>query len=126
VQAVTTPYTLEHAPLRVAVLLDQRVASSGEATAIAFHGRPDTRFFGIPTCGLSTSNSMFVLSDGSSLNLSVALMADRNLVEFGEEFHPDEVIADHEAAVARAMEWLRSRPGAPAGRSTAGVRADSG
>jgi carboxyl-terminal processing protease len=107
-QPVTTPYTLRHAPLRVAVLLDQRVASSGEATAIAFHGRPDTRSFGIPTCGLSTSNVMFRLSDGSILNLTVARMADRNLVEFGGQVHPDEVIADHAAAVARALQWIRT------------------
>ncbi|MEI9990923.1 MAG: S41 family peptidase [Rhizomicrobium sp.] len=37
----------------VAVLVDRRTASSGEATAIAFEGRPHTRFIGEPTAGFT-------------------------------------------------------------------------
>lgn len=41
---------------RVAVLFDGMTASSGEAVVVAFKQRPDTRSFGMPTCGLSTAN----------------------------------------------------------------------
>src|SRR5262249_2705971 len=47
----------------VAVLTDGKTASSGEAVAIAFRGRPKTRSFGQSTAGLSTSNEVFPLSD---------------------------------------------------------------
>jgi carboxyl-terminal processing protease len=49
---VKAPYKLVVPSPRVAVLTDTGVASSGEA--IAFRGRPNTRSFGTPTCGLST------------------------------------------------------------------------
>jgi hypothetical protein len=62
VVTVTSPYTLRRPMPRVAVLTDVRIASSGEATAIAFRGRPNTRSFGEPTCGLSTANQGFTLS----------------------------------------------------------------
>ena len=48
----TVSLTLEDAPVLmtpsspVAVLVDSSTASSAEAITIAFHGRPDTRFFG--------------------------------------------------------------------------------
>ena len=40
-------------PAPVAVLVDSSTASSAEAITIAFHGRPDTRFFGTHTSGKS-------------------------------------------------------------------------
>ena len=61
----------------VAVLVDNGVASSGEATFIAFRRRANTRSFGVATCGLSTANRGFVLSDGALLTLTVSVMADR-------------------------------------------------
>ncbi len=64
--AVGVPYKLAGTP-RVAVLIDRRTGSSGEAIAIAFRGRPDTRFFGEHTEGVSTANTVVNLSDGASL-----------------------------------------------------------
>ncbi|HEX6316014.1 MAG TPA: S41 family peptidase [Gemmatimonadaceae bacterium] len=104
--AVPSPYTLRNADPRVAVLIDGRVASSGEATAIAFSGRPNTRFFGTATCGLSTANSAFGV-DGASLVLTVATIADRNKLAYGDTLSPHEVIPDNTAVVERAIAWLR-------------------
>jgi C-terminal processing protease CtpA/Prc len=106
VQAVNNPYTLDNPDPRVAVLTDGRVASSGEAVAIAFKGRPDTRFFGTATCGLATANSEFNV-DGATLNLTTASIADRNRVIHGETLTPDEVITDNTQLVQRAIAWLR-------------------
>jgi hypothetical protein len=105
-QAVTSPYTLKSPDPKVAVLIDGWVASSGEAAAIAFKGRSDTRFFGTPTCGLSTANSPFNV-DGARLNLTVAAIADRNRLVFGDTLRPDEVITDHDTLLTRAIAWLR-------------------
>lgn len=102
------PYHVLRADPRVAVLVDNGVASSGEATFIAFIGRANTRTFGVPTCGLSTANAGFALSDGASLNLTVSTMADRTRRAYGDVVTPDEVIASDADMVARAIAWLRS------------------
>lgn len=104
--SVGTPYLLKQEAPRVAVLIDGRVASSGEATAIAFKGRPNTRFFGTPTCGLSTANAAFPMPDGALLILTTAVMADRARTAFGSEVLPDESLSDPQATVARAIDWL--------------------
>ncbi len=104
---VPNPYTLLRPGARVAVLLDRRVASSGEATAIAFRGRPNTRSFGAATCGLSSSNGGFAMSDGATLVLTNAAMADRMGNRFGIPVPPDEFISEPAAAAERAIAWLR-------------------
>jgi hypothetical protein len=43
---VTAPYRLRREQPRVAVLSNNGIASSGEATLVAFRQRPDTRSFG--------------------------------------------------------------------------------
>lgn len=49
---------LAHPMPPVAVLTGPRTASAGEAVAIAFRGRPDTRTFGEPTFGVPTANAL--------------------------------------------------------------------
>ena len=105
-QSVTNPYTLRTPNPKVAVLIDGRVASSGEAAAIAFKQRPNTRFFGSPSCGLSTANVTFPI-DGASLVLTVAKMADRTRFVYGDTLLPDELIPNVQDQLDRAIEWLR-------------------
>ena len=71
------PYKLAGVP-NVAVLIDRGTGSSGEAIAIAFRGRPHTRFFGEHTEGVSTVNETFALSDGASMWLTIGVQADRS------------------------------------------------
>jgi Peptidase family S41 len=105
-QTSSTYSLLESAP-RVAVLTDAAVASSGEAVVVAFRGRPNTRSFGGSTCGLSTANQTFALSDGATLVLTVSTMADRTGVAYGGVVVPDEQIGGDAAVVQRAVQWLR-------------------
>ncbi|MGV9658891.1 S41 family peptidase [Streptomyces koyangensis] len=56
----------------VAVLTGPRTASAGEAVAIAFRERPDTRTFGDPTSGVPTANAPYPLSDGALVVLTTA------------------------------------------------------
>ena len=100
------PYQLINAEPRVAVLLDNGVASSGEAVAIAFVGRENTRSFGSPTCGLSTANVSYTLSNDAQLVLTVSYMADRNKKLFGTPVPPDEAVSPQDI-VERAVDWVR-------------------
>jgi hypothetical protein len=103
----SAPYTLISPAPRVAVLTDTAVASSGEALAVAFRARPNTRSFGSATCGLSTANQRFNLSDGATLFLTVAVLADRTLTPYGGALVPDESVPGDVEAVQRASAWLR-------------------
>lgn len=107
VQRATSAYTLRRERPRVAVLTNRRVSSSGEAMTVAFRARPGTRSFGAATCGVSTANRSFPLSDGATLQLTVAVMADRSRTQYGGVIEPDETITDANEVVARAITWLR-------------------
>jgi hypothetical protein len=109
------PYELLNPDPPVAVLTDGRTASSGEATTIAFRGRPDSRSFGEPTWGVSTANAGFPLSDGARIILTVSTMADRTGTLYGEKVIPDEIVEGiktrdpaTDPALRSAMEWLQS------------------
>jgi hypothetical protein len=107
VSQTSTPYQLMRPGTRVAVLTDNLVASSGEAVVVSFRGRPNTRSFGAATCGLSTANQSYRLSDGGMLYLTVALMADRNRTPYGDSMGPDETVPGDADVVQRAIAWLR-------------------
>lgn len=102
---VESAYSLRKANSRVAILTDHATASSGEAVAIAFKGRPNTRSFGKATCGLSTANVTHRLSDGGLLNLAQSTMADRTKQAYGSSIQVDEVTTA-EAVVSTAVSWL--------------------
>ena len=119
VLGVTGPYTLRSPDPPVAVLTDVLVASSGEATVIAFRGRPNARSFGQPTRGLSTANASFQLSDGALLILTVSTMADRTGRLYGTRVAPDSLMGTRyppsrdpvsDEPLAAGMNWLRSQP----------------
>ncbi len=97
----TVSLSLDDAPVRVtpsapvAVLVDSSTASSAEAITIAFHGRPDTRFFGSHTAGKSTAVQPFKMDDGAELYLTTAIDADRSGKAFPEGLTPDQVFPVH-------------------------------
>jgi len=105
VVVVDSPYQLLNPPTRIAVLSSRRIASSGEATLISFKERDNVRVFGSNSCGLSTANSKFDLSDGSSLFLTVSTMADKNMLKYGGEVSVDIEVSQDEV-VDVAVEWL--------------------
>ncbi|MCL2727297.1 MAG: S41 family peptidase [Bacteroidales bacterium] len=91
---------------RVAVLLNSAVASSGEIIAVSFIGRENTKSFGSPTSGLSTSNQSFVLSDRAILNLTTAYQADRNKRKYGVPINPDQM-SKSTTIINDAISWIR-------------------
>lgn len=79
---------------KVAILLNHAIGSSGEVMTISFIGRANTKSFGSSTCGLSTANRPFILSDGSKLNLTAAYLADRNKNLYGVPINPDVPVSE--------------------------------
>ncbi len=113
---VSRPCELAEPMPWVAVLTDQRTASSGEVVTVAFRARPRCRSFGMPTAGLSTANENYELSDGSTMLVTTAVYADRRGVAYGATIAPDEVFEERELGsnedgedlvLERAMQWLR-------------------
>jgi C-terminal processing protease CtpA/Prc len=127
----TVSLTLDQAPALnamsptapVAILVDSSTASSAEAITIAFHGRPNTRFFGSKTAGKSTAVQPFKLDDGAELYLTTAIDADRSGKPYPDGFTPDEVFPSvavmpqesNDQVVHAAQTWLvaSSSPAAP-------------
>jgi carboxyl-terminal processing protease len=95
-----------------AVLIDRETGSSGEGIAVAFRGRPDTRFFGEATYGAATSTFPYTLSDGAQIFLVTGVMIDRKGNEYPSGVTPDqEILSDfsissHDPVIRAASEWL--------------------
>lgn len=92
-----------------AVLIDGSTASAGEAVAIAFHQRPNTRFFGHTTAGFTTANEPYLLSDGAVIFLSDSYMADRNGDTYEDGVMPDDDVELNDTFDA-SVSWLTSQP----------------
>lgn len=82
-------YSLKSDIHKIAVLIDGKTGSSGEAIAITFKGMKNTQFFGQPTYGISTGNNVFELSDGTKLVLTTSIFVDRNKKIYGGKVEPD-------------------------------------
>jgi carboxyl-terminal processing protease len=101
----------------VAVLIDRETGSSGEGVALAFHGRPHTRFFGETTFGAATSTFPFPLSDGAQIYLVTAVMVDREGHEYPTGISPDEqilsetTISTTDPVLHAAATWVSAQAG---------------
>lgn len=89
----------------VAILLGPNTASSGEAVAIAFAGRPSTRSFGRQSAGYTTANLTTDLSDGAILGVASSWEADRLGREYRHSITPDETVAEGDEMKVAAL-WL--------------------
>jgi hypothetical protein len=100
----------------LAVLFDRGTASSGEAVAISFAGRPRSRSFGEHTAEFSTANQNFALPDGAMLLLCSSVEADRMGHLYPDGLDPDVAIPtpesrpaeDADAVIQAAEEWILS------------------
>ena len=100
--------TTESGPL--AVLIGPGTGSSGETTAIAFEGRPRTRFFGQPTLGIYNSGVVqYTLSDGTMFGIAQTLNADRNGQLHEGAIVPDVVVPESEDPLELAAAWLATQ-----------------
>ncbi len=100
-------YRVMNPNARVAVLTSRSTADAGEAMAICFKGRANTRSFGNSTYGVSTSIEDFNVYLTGTLHLAVALMGDRNKTPYGGSVSPDELEISPTLAIQKAMNWLK-------------------
>lgn len=100
-------------PPKVAVLTSRYTVSSGEVMAVAFKGRPNTRFFGEPTAGFTTETDWTPLPAGVILSIATSYFADREgrlykdsiPVDVQAPFVPD-AEPEQDEALKKALEWL--------------------
>lgn len=98
---------------RVAVLTSLYTVSSGEALAVIFKGRDQTRFFGARTLGMVTGTSWDVISDSVTISISTNFYKDRNGMVYRNYVDVDEEIQSihspemtDEPCIMRAMQWI--------------------
>jgi carboxyl-terminal processing protease len=108
---VQRPYQIKTTNAPVAVLISERTASSGEATAMSFIGRPNTRFFGSATFGFTTGNIGVPLEDNAVLVITASEMSDRTAKTY-TKIRPDEASAQFKTNNSNhpAMRWLLAQP----------------
>lgn len=97
----------------VAVLQDERTASSGEVVLAAFRGLDHVATFGTPSAGYTSANTPYRLYDGAQLVVTESIYVDRDGTPLDEQPLP----ADHPGpaadAPAAARTWLADQ-GCPA------------
>jgi C-terminal processing protease CtpA/Prc len=109
---------IRNAGAPVAVLFDAGTGSSGEAVVLAFRGRVNTRTFGTPSGGFSTSNRGARLPDGANMVVTTDFQVDRQMKGGGERIQPDTVIRGSppgwpystDVVGTAAASWLRETP----------------
>lgn len=110
---VSNPYVIKNRNAKIAVLIDNNTNSAGEFTAISFIGKNNVKLFGSATGGYTTDNDVFILSDGSLLNLATRIVADRNMKKYYGQIIPDVVIYDYmnngDRSLEEAVKWLKEK-----------------
>ena len=97
----------------VAVLIGPGTGSSGEFTAIAFRGRPNTMFFGAPTAGFVTANGTYALPDGAQLFIAQSWSSDRLHRPYRSAVVPDENTDAGQPTLDAGLAWLSRQNCAP-------------
>ncbi|MEL6924299.1 MAG: S41 family peptidase [Bacteroidota bacterium] len=99
-------YELMNPDTKLAIIVSGATVSSGEAMAISFIGKENARIFGELSCGLSTGNQQFRLSDGTYLFLTAYTMADRSRKVYGREIPVDEPAGSNADLQQQVYEWI--------------------
>lgn len=86
---VKKPFLLKKSPKKIALLIDEKTASSAEAVVIAFKSKENVITFGSKTCGAATATTSFKLQSGSTLFLAVSYFFDCNKINYPNGIYPD-------------------------------------
>lgn len=99
-------YKLKNNRPPVAILTDSTTRNSGEAIAVAFRGRPNTKSFGAKTQGHSFTSETYVLSDASVITFTTSIFADRNKKLYESGITPDQKSPNNQT-ITMALAWLK-------------------
>ncbi len=104
--------TLSTSP-KIAVLLSDYTASSGEALVAILKNRTDTKFFGEKTMGKITATDWKQIDSITFMSISVSYYKDRKGEVYTDYIDVDEVIPFHpkdlfeeDKGIQKAIEWL--------------------
>lgn len=111
VLASEPPYLPAAGDVPVVVLTSSATSSAGEQLVVAFQGRPLTRTIGSVTAGSPHGLLALRMADGALLRMPTSTPVDRDGTRYSSNVIPDDIVADRDAAVDAAMEWLESQPG---------------
>jgi hypothetical protein len=109
---VEAPYAIINKNIKIAVLIGEKTSSSGEMTTISFIGKNNTKLFGQPSGGYTTSNQGFKLSDGSYIYLATSYTADRNSKKYLSKIIPDITVesdSSFDKCIEIASKWLMEK-----------------
>lgn len=93
----------------IAVILGPGTASSGEFVAMSLKGQPGVRFFGTPSAGFVTSNSVVNLTDGAAIIMTNGWGRDRTGEKYTDTVRPDVATEAGGPAVDSALHWLATQ-----------------
>lgn len=102
----------------VVVLTGHGTDGAGECVAIAFAGRPHTRFIGEPTAGNTTVNKMYpIIGDRVGIVIAGSMLADRRQHVYARNLIPDEWVPGGEnfsdygqdKKIQAAVDWLKKQ-----------------
>jgi C-terminal processing protease CtpA/Prc len=94
-----------YSTLPIAIISSGKTSSSGEAILISFKGKYNVKSFGQNSCGLSTANRTFELSNGAFLAVTTSKMMDSKYNEYGHEVVVD---VDTYKPIKDASDWILS------------------
>lgn len=100
---------------KIAVLINNKTASSGEFAAISFVGQKNVAFIGTKTNGLTSANQEHKLSDGAFLVLTEGVTIDRNskpYAKIGKGLDADVKVSDIKGSdqmyIEKAYQYISS------------------
>lgn len=102
-------YHMRNKDKKIAILINDRTASSGEFLAVCLRENKRSRLFGTKTFGIPTDNKAFCLSDSSWIVLTVAKMADVKKKIYEGPIIPDEACpyCNTNELIRIAKDWIR-------------------
>ena len=99
---------------KIAVLISQYTASSGEIVAAALKGKPNTKFFGEATAGYCTATGWIRITDSLFMSISESLDTDRNGTVYADNIEPDVEVKFliekdplNDKGILEATKWLK-------------------
>ena len=96
---------------KLAVIIDNKVASSGEILAIALSNRDNTKLFGTETAGIPTIVRNWQLSDGAFLGIVTGAFLDKHNNPYIRSIKPNVQVdnINSNEAIDKAIEWINEK-----------------
>ena len=102
---IENQYKVNNLKNKIAILVGEKTASSGEMTAISMIGNKNSKSFDSITSGYTTANGNYKLSNGASISLASSYCEDVNKKKYLGNIKPD-VEVDDDKIFDEAVKWI--------------------